>query len=697
MPGNPLTFVNILNQPVVEPGVASLWNFDISTAQRFAAQSDMVLIGHFEGGPVGQMTPYVDGNQIPETYDPENLHILSTELSRYFYAPSLSGSYRGAYRTYVVRPEGPTPSSLTLQSSLPANVLALTSTDAGTGVNALSVEVATGSLAGKRVTIHFGSDAFPLDNLQNTFHLAYTGNASAATLTITRTGDQAIRLQTALTAPTDGSIALDLDLTTDTFATVQQLVTYLNGLNGYRASLDPYGDPLLPSSELDTASGVTIRTPVALTIQYIGAGSAATMTVTDTTLTTAVTGGPGGEALNITLSAAGTDTLGELIAFIDALSAYTCTLGPNADQDLLTATHLLNVAGQDIRTAPFTLTAQPAGEMDYVHRATLGSIIQAINTQSTRVTATRVPGATAAPANVAQTFFTGGTNPNLTLGDYLDAFDLVAQENLTGGVLFVATSDPIIHDAALAWVVEQNNNHGTSWFASFGTPDNTTAQQVKTLVLGRNSTYAFTVFQAGLSTDGVSELPPLYGAAMVAGAAAGALPATSITNMPLRLAGLPQRAKFSTAAREDLESNGVLVFREKKGTGVIIALAVTTSLSQTRLDRLISESFAREYIKQRVVVYVEPLIPRWFDQETLAVVKAGVIDAMESLKRDRIITTGIDAQNRILPAYRPPTIRYQGGLLRVTVHVFIGGELSHVDIRGTIAYQSFEVVVPVAA
>jgi hypothetical protein len=696
MPGNPLTFVNILNQPVVEPGVASLWNFDISTAQRFAAQSDIVLIGHFEGGPTGVMTPYVDGNQILEVYDPQNLHILATELSRYLYAPSLSGSYRGAYRTYVVRPEGPTPSSLTLQSSLPANVLVLTSTDAGTGANALSVEVATGSIAGKRVTIHFGLSALALDNLQNILHLAYTGNASAALLTITRVGDVATRLQTALTTPTDGSISLDLDLTTDTFATVQQLATYLNGLNGYRATIDFYGDPLLPTSELDGASAVTIRTPVALTIQYIGTGSASAMTVTNTTLITTVTAGPGGETLNIDFTAAGTDTLGELVTFIDALPAYTCTLGVAADRDLLVASALANVTGQEIRTVSYALMAQP-GKMNYVHRATLGSIIQAINTQSTQVRAARVAGATAAPANLAQTFFTGGTNPVLTLSDYLDAFDLAAQENLTGGVLFVATSDPIIHDAALAWVIEQNNNHGTSWFASFGTPDNTSPQQVKTLALGRNSTYSFTTFQAGISTDGINELPPLYGAAMVAGAAAGALPATSITNMPLRLAGLPQRAKFSTAVREDLESNGVLVFREKKGTGIIIALAVTNSLSSTRLDRLISESFAREYIKQRVVVYVEPLIPRWFDQETLAVVKAGVIDAMESLKRDRIITTGIDAQSRVLPAYRPPTIRYQGGLLRITVHVFIGGELSHIDIKGTIGYQSFDITVPVAA
>ncbi len=60
-----------------------------------------------------------------------------------------------------------------------------------------------------------------------------------------------------------------------------------------------------------------------LTIAYVGAGSACAMTVTDTQLTTSVTGGPGGENLAITFS--DYRSLQEVVAYIDSLAAYTCS------------------------------------------------------------------------------------------------------------------------------------------------------------------------------------------------------------------------------------------------------------------------------------------------------------------------------------------------------------------------------------
>src|SRR4030095_2620768 len=177
--------------------------------------------------------------------------------------------------------------------------------------------------------------------------------------TITRTGDRATRLQTTLTGASDGSINLDLDLTQDAFSTIQQLSTYLNGQNGYRSSIDRYGNALLPTAELDAVASTTIRTPSALVVHYVGAGTACTMTTTNTALTTLVAGATG-QNLNIDLTALATDTLGEVVADINSFcGVYTCQLGPNADADAFAPSLFTNVAGQDIRTATYSLTAQP--------------------------------------------------------------------------------------------------------------------------------------------------------------------------------------------------------------------------------------------------------------------------------------------------------------------------------------------------
>lgn len=90
-----------------------------------------------------------------------------------------------------------------------------------------------------------------------------------------------------------------------------------------------------------------------LTIQYVGTGTACAMTIAGNALTTAVTAGPGGEDLNIDLTNASYDKLTELKNYIDGLGAYTCALG-NANTTQTKTVNLADVAGQDIRTAPYT-------------------------------------------------------------------------------------------------------------------------------------------------------------------------------------------------------------------------------------------------------------------------------------------------------------------------------------------------------
>ena len=87
-------------------------------------------------------------------------------------------------------------------------------------------------------------------------------------------------------------------------------------------------------------------------IRYVGAGTPATMTITGTKLTTAITGGPGSENLDITL--ANYKSLGELVSFIDDQAAYTCTLLGQSDEK---TTIFDVVTSQDIKTGAYDCQA----------------------------------------------------------------------------------------------------------------------------------------------------------------------------------------------------------------------------------------------------------------------------------------------------------------------------------------------------
>ncbi len=695
--GNPLLILDVNGAPRIEPSVSSRWTFSDGSVSRFIAQRDIILLSHMEGGQANALVPFIDLHALQETYDPEALHILGADLASYLKTPSFDLNIRGGYRIYVLRLGQPTPATLTLLNGASAPVLVATTTDSGTYANKNSIQVSTGSVVGKKVTLRFRQELLVLDNLQNAFHLAYTGNGSAALLTITRVDDVATRLQTALTAATDGSINLDLDLTQDAFATVQQLVTYLNGQNGYRARIDRYSDPLLPTAELDAVAGATIRTPVAFTMHYVGGGSAAVMTLTNTALTTTVTGGPGGQNLTIAFSDPTTDTLGELLAYINSFTGvYVAILGPDADPALTVLNALGNVTGVDILGVTQSITAQP-GAMDMVTHAGLGAIVYAINTRASRIQVARVAAATTVPANLAQTFLAGGTNPVPTNDDWLDALAVIEQEDLVGALLFPVTTNPVIQDGINAWLSEQHTNSGKSFRGFFAPPDFTTADDAKAIALGLNSTLAAMIPQAMVAANGTTEQPPLYPAACYCGAAAGALPTQPVTRLVLRCRALPTRAKFSKTQREDLLSNGVCVLEEVKGVGVRISLAITTSLSQDRIDRILSESMARDVIEQRVKAYVEPLIPHWALLDFMPTVKGSVYNALASLEADGIITKGIDANGRILPAWLPVQVYIHAGIMKITVHCYIGGEVDHILIAGTLSYQTFEIVITASA
>jgi hypothetical protein len=91
----------------------------------------------------------------------------------------------------------------------------------------------------------------------------------------------------------------------------------------------------------------------AFTIKYTGTGTAASMSISGTVLTTTITGGPGGENLNLNLANASYDTISELVATINGRGVYTATQDANCQG----AVHSIGLADTTAVNIASTYTA----------------------------------------------------------------------------------------------------------------------------------------------------------------------------------------------------------------------------------------------------------------------------------------------------------------------------------------------------
>lgn len=693
---NPLRVTGFYGEQRVEPSVYSRVTVGTQVQQRVQAFRDVVLLSMFEGGPTEGLPIYTDPTEMHAELDPQGSNGQGIQLADYCRVPTFDPRIPGAFRIYAARVGKPTAGTLTLTNAeaTPAPVMTVESRDKGSYVNKISLEVMEGTVVGRRVLVRYGTEeTVSYDNLRNAFNLAYIGNATAATVTITRQNDQAVRLQTALTGATDGSVNLDIDLTAEEWNTIAELSQMLNAQNGYRASLNSYTDPMLPPTELDQVVADNIRTVAAFTIQYTGAGTSCTMTITDTALQTTAIGGLPTDSLVLDFTEEGTATLGLLLSALNATGVYTATLGNHADPETLVAFALAPVAAQDIDTAPYTVNAKP-GLYGYVVTAELGSVVYALNTRSARITATRLPAATTPPAFLAQTFLTGGTNPVATVQDWIDALERVKQEDLLGGHLLLNTASATLHDIALAWIVEQRKMHGSTFRAFFGAPPGLSTATYRSLATAMNSTWATLACQRVLAPDGVTELDPVYVAAIMCGLASGVPFGQTTTNVAIRCRSLIDR--YSLGQREEMMSNGLSVLKEVKGRGVVTAFSLTTSLSSARMYRVLSESMNIDLIDQNVRLVLMDFLGAWATKDLIPKVKGRVIDILNQLIPLGAITTGIDQYGTILPAYAPPGVGLKAGLLNVVWRAWVGGEISQIAVQGFVEYQVFELNIPLA-
>lgn len=182
---------------------------------------NVAILGIAEGGKPGTPEPFASPSRAAERLRGGD---LVTALRPLF---SPSPESLGPATVYFVRVNPATQATKYLQDAVPANVIQLTSVNYGQRDNGIRVSVASGTTAGKKLTIGDGITTVVKDNLyRESFQIEYTG--STATMTITAT---------TLTTTVTGGTGTSLNITLASYPTVKKLVDYIAAQTGYTCTL----------------------------------------------------------------------------------------------------------------------------------------------------------------------------------------------------------------------------------------------------------------------------------------------------------------------------------------------------------------------------------------------------------------------------------------------------------------------------
>jgi len=295
-----------------------------------------------------------------------------------------------------------------------------------------------------------------------------------------------------------------------------------------------------------------------MSVQYTGAGSAATLTISSTQLTTSCTGAAGD---NATLDFASYPTIRNLADALIGTGKYSVTV--LADAATLGATLDVQTA-IDIKTSAQTLTANIQALVDW------------FNTSEPYITATRASGAAIATSS-SYIPFTGGTNGSaVTSNDYQTA--LTALQAFDCAIVLVGTGDATVHalaDAHCAYMAQPGQNKERVAIVGGVAGENvaTVIARAKALASYRTALAYPGLLDVDASGNSVT-LAPFYTAAAVAGLLAGSAIGQPATRKTLRCVG--PAVSLTPSEIDSLLVAGVMPIAAHTTEGARVVQSLTT-------------------------------------------------------------------------------------------------------------------------
>lgn len=394
-----------------------------------------------------------------------------------------------------------------------------------------------------------------------------------------------------------------------------------------------------------------------LTIQYTGAGSAATVTIDDTSLATTVTGGPGGEDLALLFS--NFSTLQTLCDFIDNDPVYTCIID-DVDPNRASA-DLDDVAAGDIQSSTLQLKSDLQAVIDALNSGGFTDFVVATKSGTPKIV----------PDNIAFQFLVGGTEGVLTNTEWNDV--LVTLESSDVKIFCLLTGDSAVHamgDTHATTMSNISNKKRRKQFAGGELGEKTTdlsnyLTRAFNLNSDRTSMVPFGLKDfndAGVLVD----LPPYIVAAQFAGLQAGIGVGEAMTHKFIRTQGIEFDEDLQRAEKEILLEGGLLFPEIVEGQGIRVIQGITTWLRDNKFNRVeVSVGQALDEVAETVEQRLDSeFIGQKADNFLLAAVVSRTESVLQTLQDQGIIVG--DSEN---PAFKNVTATLNGDVIEVSFEV----------------------------
>lgn len=696
---NPLQFVDDQNRPHVEPSVTTVMTLQTQENAPPELPTDLYVLGTFrDSAPLTLIRTKTLAEAI-SAFDAEQSGDQGVELIKVAKAGVADPNMFGAGDVIGVRVNAATQSTSTISESA-TELLTLSTVKYGNATRRWRRQVSAGTtLAGsKKIRVWNDYQSYQIDNLGPVMSIQYTGDGSAATLSILRSG--AILTYTGQPADADTvqvetasgvDVTFEFDTAVDPGAITAGNVRVVVG-----ADADETYANLITAIEANCAGVAAVQNTVAGTVTLSAPDDGVAVTEIASNVTAAASGSPaalrttltgatdGSVDLTIPLTMPSVNTIAKLVAFIGQQLGYTVSVRPEYVNNGFIASSALDVvSGTDIATAAVDLTAYVEVIANAINAYTGGLVTCA-------VVARGEPDTDAAPV-----WFTGGTTPAAVAGDWEDALNLLGSNVQTAGVILLDTDDAAIFAMAQQFVVDQQGL-GKRWRVYCGAQAGLTTNQYAQIVGGLNDSHVRLVVQRmqRIGTDGtITTVDPVYFAAALAGAACGNKPYVNpLTNKQLRFVAIAPTDDFTLTTRESLLSTGITVAKSELGLGSlavpVVSLHVSTSLSDRRMARIVSETDTALLIDATVREAFLDYRGKWSNEQIISRAPGTMLAVLDRFRKDGAIVPGYDQSGNAIPAYvlgTPAATIYQG-VLKLSYTVYIAGELDHVALRGDAEY-----------
>lgn len=446
----------------------------------------------------------------------------------------------GAGEVDVFRVDQATQSSLLLYDSSSNPSTLLTSVDYGEYTNGFSASIAgsTGNLIATFVSAYDGI-SLTSPALGPALTVKYTGNATAATLTIVKSLS-AVGSITLTANTTGGTIAAS------TAVSVQAIARNASGiaLAGSAASVTTGSGTSTNSVSASWTAvsgatsydvyvgglyyGNTATGSITLTFIPVGTSAIPTVATSGPNLVTALSGQTDGSVnLDISLASANVSSVSSLASYLSGQIGYSATTSTGAGA--ITSTLVDAVSSQSILNTAYQVTADEAAVLNWFNGTGY-------------VTATQPNGATNAPAVVGLSPFTGGSSVAATTAQWQNAADSVSVSIPLLRYPVALTSDSAnqtIFSTAVTKAAAKMTTFFSRGFFGGGTSDSDATAEQNAATLGSQRAYYLHPDFYDYDSSGVyTHFPSYMLAACTAGLAAAGAPQQPLTGQVLLISAL---------------------------------------------------------------------------------------------------------------------------------------------------------------